>query len=115
MTPQPGSPVDFCFPSGKSCLSSGRGWCVKGGTSVLWQLAFRSLLRGVRVSPVGFRGVLSYCSCLERGTAFVGAGGKGRPFKREEPIQMRKLLLVHDQRNSAVGVFHQSPFADSIL
>lgn len=45
----------------------------------------------------------------------MGAGGKGRPFKREEPIQMRKLLLVHDQRNSAVGVFHQSPFADSIL
>lgn len=56
MTPQPGSPVDFCFPLGKSCLSSGRGGYVKGGTSVLRQLAFRSLLRGGCVSPVGFRG-----------------------------------------------------------
>lgn len=45
----------------------------------------------------------------------MGVGGKGRPFEREEPIQIMKLLLVHDQRNSAVGVFHQSPFADSIL
>ena len=115
MTPQPGSPVDFCFPSGKSSYLLGEVGASKVGLLSCGSWHFGASSEGAGSLQWAFRGVLSYCSCLERGTAFVGAGVKGRPFEREEPIQIRKLLLVHDQRNSAVGVFHQSPFADSIL
>ena len=87
MTPQPGSPVDFCFPSGKSSCLLGEVGASKVGLLSCGSWHFGASSEGAGSLQWAFGGVLSYCSCLERGTAFVGAGGKGRPFEREEPNQ----------------------------
>lgn len=41
----------------------------------------------------------------------MGRGGEGRPFEREEPLQIRILPHVCGHRNYAVGAFPQSPLA----
>ena len=83
----------------------------RSGTSVPWQLALWRLLRVGWVSPAGFHGS-AFLPAVPRPCIW---GGQGRPFEREEPFQIRNLPEVCGQRNSAVGAFHQSPFADGIL
>lgn len=61
-------------------------------------------------SSAGFRGS-AFPTTLPSEALRLGRGGEGRPFEREEPLQIRILPHVCGHRICAVGAFPQSPLA----